>query len=173
MTDARTSRQLQSGGHAGRSPDMLIHVELIWIGKQTEHWIRFGKPTGERIIDRRRRIVSFTPGSIFALVRWAANDHGTALSRIDIVRAPEPGQSYQTLPYVQPGGQSLLRIEGWSKVQRVLQIVDAIKAYAIDPCDVPPDYWHHVHNRLTARQRPRVYTPARHAAWIKRRKVGQ
>ena len=37
----------------------------------------------EQIRDHRRRILSFAPGSIFAYVRWAANDFGTDVSRID------------------------------------------------------------------------------------------
>ena len=56
------------------SPDALTHVELTWIEKRIEYWIRFGRAAGKRIIDRRRRVVSFRPGAIFAFVRWAAND---------------------------------------------------------------------------------------------------
>jgi type IV secretory pathway protease TraF len=39
-----------------------------------------------------RRVVSFRPNTVFAFVRWAANDFGTIISRIDIVRAVEPGE---------------------------------------------------------------------------------
>jgi hypothetical protein len=42
---------------------------------------------GERIIDRRRRLVEFRPGAVFALVRWRAGDYGTVESRIAILRA--------------------------------------------------------------------------------------
>ncbi len=148
-------------------------VELIWIEKQVEHWLRFGREAGERIINRQRRMVSFAPGSVFAFVRWQSNDYGTVLSRIDIVRAVEPGEAYQTLPFVRPGGDILLHAEGWPKVARVLQAVDAIDAIDIDPADVPPEYWRHVHNRMAARLEPRRYTPTRHTAFLKRRRVGQ
>ena len=47
----------------------LTHVELTWLEKRIEHWIRFGRIAEERIFDRRRRIVSFAPGSVFAFVR--------------------------------------------------------------------------------------------------------
>jgi len=65
----------------------LTHVELLWIKKQFENRIRFGRIVDEHIIDRHWRVVSFETGSIFAFVRWAGNDSGTTLSRIDILRA--------------------------------------------------------------------------------------
>ena len=151
----------------------VTNVELIWVEKKIEYWIRFGQVSGERILDRRRRIVSFAPGDIFAFVRWQSNDYGTILSRIDIVRAIRPGIAYQKLPFVQPGGDILLHIESWPKVERVLQAIDAIEALGINPIDVAPDHWRHVQNRTAARQTPRTYTQTRHAAWIKRRRVGR
>lgn len=152
---------------------LLTHVELIWVEKRIEHWIRFGRQARERIIDRRRRVVSIAPGSIFALVRWQSNDYGTVLSRIDIVRAVNTDAAHQTLRSVNPGGNVLLTVTGWRKVERVLQIVDAIEALDIDPIDVAPDHWRHIHNRMAARQTPRTYTAVRHLAWLKRRRVGR
>ncbi len=151
------------------SGDGLAHVELTWIEKKQEHWIRFGKQAGDRIVDRRRRVVSFRAGAIFAFIRWASNDYGTIFSRIDIVRAVASGEAYSTLPYVQPGGEILLHIEGWPKVNRVLQAIDAVDALDIDPCDAAPDHWRHVHNRLLAGYEPRKYTIERHHVWLQRR----
>ncbi len=152
--------------------DRLTHVELTWVEKQIEYWIRFGQHDHETILDRRRRVLSFRPNTIFAFVRWASNDYGTIISRIDIVRAVEPGEAYQTLPFVRPGGDILLKIESWPKVERVLQLVDAIEALTLDPADAAPDYWRHVHNRLTAGHEPRAYTREQHQAWLKRRRIG-
>lgn len=162
-TDSRTPTAL--------SDDRLTRVELFWVAKRIEHWIRFGRVAEEKIFDRHRRIVGFAPGSVFAFVRWAANDYGTILSRIDILRAVVPGASYQTLPFVRPGGDVLLKVSGWPKVERVLQAIDAIEALGIDPSDAAPDHWRHVHNRLTANFDPRPYTRAQHHAWRLRRKV--
>src|SRR3546814_17755959 len=92
---------------------LLTHVELTCHEKKIEHWIRFGHPAHEQILDRRRRIVSFAPDAIFAFVRWASNDFGTIISRIDIVRAIRTGEPHQTLPFVRPGGEILLRADGW------------------------------------------------------------
>lgn len=151
--------------------DGLTRVELTWIEKKVEYWIRFGKETEEQIHDRRRRTLSFISNSIFALVRWASNDHGTVISRIDIVRAIVPGEHFQTLPFVRPGGDILLKMEGWPKVERVLQVIDAIEAIGIDPAEVSPHHWRHVHNRLTAGQEPRSYTIEQHRAILLRRSV--
>lgn len=82
------------------APDTLTHVELIWFEKQIEQWIRVGHDVAEQILDRRRRILSFAPGSILAYVRGAANDFGTVVSRIDILCAVMPGEAFSTVPYV-------------------------------------------------------------------------
>ena len=153
------------------SHDRMTRVELTWIEKKIEYWIRFGQPANEQIIDRRQRILSFRPNTVFAFVRWAANDFGTIISRIDIVRAVEPGEAYQTLPFVRPGGEILLKVEGWPKVEDVLRHVDAIEAIGIDADAVSPEHWRHVHNRLTANLEPHAYTPERHAAWLHRRRI--
>jgi hypothetical protein len=146
-------------------------VELLWLERRIENRVRFGHPVAEQILDRHRRILSFVPGSIFAFVRWTSNDFGTVLSRIDIVRAAIPGQRYSTLPWVSPGAESLLRLSGWPKVERVLQLIDAVEALQIDPVEAAPDYWHHVHNRLSVNEVPRAYTRARHQAWLHRRRL--
>ncbi|ODT07323.1 MAG: glycosidase [Mesorhizobium sp. SCN 65-20] len=146
----------------------LTHVELFFIEKKIEHWVRFGSAAHQQQIDSRRRILSFSPGTIFAFVRWASNDFGTVISRIAIVRAVARGEAYQTLPFVRPGGDILLNIGNWYKVERVLQAIDAIERLGIDPETVSPDHWRHIHNRLTAGQEPRAYTLAQHRAYLLR-----
>ena len=80
----------------------LTFVELTWHKQRIENRLRFGRQVGQQVLDRQRRVVSVAPGSIFAFVRWAANDYGTIISRIDIVRAVASGERYQTLPFVRP-----------------------------------------------------------------------
>ncbi len=149
----------------------LTHVELYFLRKQVEHWIRFGHPVLDHRIDDKRRVVSFEANSIFAFVRWMSNGFGTLISRIDIVRAVETSEPYQTLPFVTPGGDILLRIHGWPKVQQVLDVIDTIEKLGIDPANVSPDYWRHVHNRLTVNQPFRPYSRDQHKAWLKRRRI--
>lgn len=115
--------------------------------------------------------MSFAPGVVFALVRWASNDIGTILSRLDIVRAAVPGAAFQTLPLVRPGGEILLRVDGWPRVERALRHIDAIEAEGIDLADVDPDHWRYVHHRMAAGQGPSAYTAARHQAWLKWRRI--
>lgn len=151
--------------------ETLTHVDLIWIEKRVQRWIRFGRAASRQIIDLHRSIVAFAPGDVFAFVRWASNDFGTVVSRIDILRAACPGEPCSTVGFVRPGGDSLLRVYGWPKVEQVLQAIDAIEALGIDPSDVAPDHWRHLHNRLTAGAVPRAYTRERHAAWLKRQRI--
>ena len=151
--------------------DTHTYVDLIWIEKRLQRWIRFGRVASEQIIDRPRGIVAFAPGDVFAFVRWASNDFGTVVSRIDILRAVRPGEPCSTVGFVRPGGESLLQIYGWPKVERVLQAIDAIEALGVDPADVAPDHWRHIHNRLTAGAVPHAYTRERHAAWLKRQRI--
>lgn len=150
---------------------MLTHVEVHWHEGAREDWFKFGKPVASRIVDRNVRSESYAAGQVFALVRWAANEHGTIRSSLDIVRAVERGEAYTTLAQVDPGGDILLSVSGWPKVAQVFRLIDAIEATGIDPCDVAPDHWRHVHNRLTIAAKPRTYTPERHAAWLARQRV--
>ncbi|WP_027168843.1 DUF2840 domain-containing protein [Mesorhizobium sp. WSM3224] len=149
----------------------LTHVELLWLKKRIENYIRFGKTVENRIIDKSRRVVAFAPGSIFAFVRWTANDFGTIASRIDILRAVGTGKRCSTIAYVRPGADIFLTAIGWPKVERVLEIIDAVEALDIDAAHVPPEYWRHVHSRLAARESPRPYTRQRHEAWLLRRRI--
>lgn len=149
----------------------LVLVELTFREKRIEHRIRFGHIVDEQRLDRHRRIVSFAPGSIFAFVRWAANDYGTIISRIDIVRAVGAGEPYQTLPFVRPGGEILLRISGWPKVERVLCAIEAIEALGIDPADVAPEHWRHLSHRIGVNEPFRIYSHEQHRAWLRRREV--
>ncbi len=166
-----TSSATHDAVRADAIANILTHVELTWIENQVEFWIRFGREAEEMILDRRRRVLGFTPGSVFAFIRWVANDHGTILSRIDILRAVPPGQSFATVPFVEPGGELLLHASGWPKVERVLQAIDAVEAIGIDAADAAPDHWRHIHNRLTAGELPRPYSRSRHVAWLMRRRI--
>jgi hypothetical protein len=162
---------MTAGLRTGNLPNDRTLVELTWREKRIEHRIRFGRIVDEQRLGRHRRIVSFAPGTVFAFVRWAANEYGTIISRIDIVRSVGAGEPYQTLPFVRPGGDILLRISGWQKVQRVLDAIDAIEALGIDPADVAPEHWRHLNHRIGVNEPYRVYSTEQHRAWLRRREV--
>lgn len=149
----------------------LVQVELIHLDGKVERWIRFGREAEERIVDRRRRVLAFAPGNVFAFVRWASNDYGTVQSRIDVLRAVPAGEPFSTLPFVTPGAEILLRISGWPKVAQVLDAIDQVEALDIRPEDASPDHWRHVHNRITGGENPRAYTWLGHRAWLLRRRI--
>lgn len=154
---------------AGGPP--LTHVTLVWRQGQHEDWLRFGKPVAGRIIDRRTRIESYAPGQVFALVRWASDAFGTSRSTLDVVRAVGHGEACTSLPQVDPGGELLLSVRGWPGVRRVFALIDAIEQAGTDPCDVAPEHWRHIHNRLAASMQPRVYRADCHRAWLQRRRL--
>jgi hypothetical protein len=147
----------------------VTHVMLVWREGEREDWLKFGKPVAERIIDRRQRIESYAAGQVFALVRWASNEYGTILSTLDIVRAVAAHEPWVLIAQVDPGGELLLSVKGWSKVAQVFRLIDAIEASGIDPCEVAHDHWRHIHNRMAGRERPRGYPLARHRAWLQRK----
>lgn len=154
---------------ATRAGALLTEVELTWIEGRYEQWLRFGRVAGERITSRQTKIVSFRPGTNFAFVRWASNDFGTVHSSIQIATTVAAGEPYSTLPFVRPGAEILLRIDGWPKVSRVLHAIDAVEAEGIEACDASPDHWRHIASRLAAGSPFRPYTAERHSAWLRRR----
>jgi hypothetical protein len=70
---------------------------------------------------------------------------------------------------VAPGGELLLHVQGWPRVEQVLAAVDAVEACGVRPEDAAPDHWRHVGNRLAAGLAPRPYSRARHSAWLWRK----
>ena len=150
---------------------VLTEIELYWLEGKIERWIRFGQEVDERILDRRRRVLAFKPGTVIAFVRWASNDFGTVVSRIDILRAVDDGQACSTVPCVTPGGEILLRSFGWPKVERVLKAIDAVEALGVDAGDADPNHWRHIHNRIAVGLEPRPYTRERHRAWLMRQGI--
>lgn len=149
----------------------LTDVELVFIERRLELSLRFGRVAVERVEHRATRIVSFRPNAVFALVCQTASDFGAVLTRIDIMRAPAPGEVPEMVPSVRPGGERYLSLEGGFQVRAVLDEIDAIEAAGVDPCDVPPDHWRHVDERMAVGALPRRYSVERHAAWLKRKAI--
>ena len=149
----------------------LTTVELTYIAKRIDHWTRFGQPVSDKVLDKRRRLLAFAPGSVFGFIRWTANDYGTVVSCFDIVRAVDMHEPFQTVPFVRPGGELLLDVSGWPKVRRVLEEIDTIEELGLHPADICPDHRRVLNGRIATNVASRPYTRARHKAWLARRKL--
>lgn len=146
-------------------------VLLAYIEQRMNLYLRFGHPVCEQRLDRHRRMVWFSPDSLFCRIRWEGNDHGTTRWQLMVLQALSPLDTMQLIPGVTPGASLLLRAEGERQVQAVLQRIDAIEAQGVDPTAVAPTYWHMLHNRLAARMPLPEYTAERHAAYIAARSL--
>ena len=102
-------------------------------------------------------------------MRWASSDYGLTVVRLEVLRAPKPGERATRVPFVHPAVEILMRVSGWADVQRAVRIIDAVQATKVDPADAAPDYRLHVGNRLQP-QSSRPYTRARNMAWLLRRR---
>ncbi len=155
---------------AQRNPG-LTQAEVTFIAGVFEQWCPFGNALEEIAHNAEHRTLYYAPESIFALARWTSTALGTVVARLDILRAVASGQPYTTVPFVRPGAEALLRLDGWPKVELALQVIEQVRAGGVDPANAAPEYWLHVGNRLAADQRPRPYTRARHAIWKLRRRI--
>lgn len=108
-------------------------VEVLWLEKLIKNRIRLGRIVNERKLDRHRRIPSFAPGGIFAFVRWSSNDFGAIADRYPAVQSRRDSAARPSL--MTPGGEILLHLSGWPKVEHLLQMPDAVEALGIDPAD--------------------------------------
>ena len=112
--------RVRAGCRAGRMSD-LTHVELLWLEKRIENWIRFGRhgrgtdsrsPAADPFVYARQHLCVRALGRQRLRHRHLPHRHPAAVA---------PGQRCATVPYVRPGGDILLRLSGWAKVERVLQ----------------------------------------------------
>jgi hypothetical protein len=162
--------QWQEPAHIHRRPNLTL-VELAFVSGKIEQTTLFGRPAREEAVDETHRILYYRPHSVFGVARWSQTAFGGVVSRLDVLRATAPGEPYVLLPFVRPGAQTLLRLDGFAKVERVKKLIDEIWSLGVDPADAAPDYWFHVGNRLTADQEPRAYSKARHAVWKLRQRL--
>jgi hypothetical protein len=146
-----------------------MRISLAFVEQRVNVWLRFGQPAREIMLDRWRRVAVFESGAVCCRVKWLANDYGTALWQIMMLRASMSGDDIQRVAGVVPGARILLRANGEQQVKAVLAAIDAIEQLSIDPCAVSDTYWRTVGNRLAAHQPVPEYTPERHAAHLARR----
>ena len=146
----------------------LTRATVLFLDGKVNDRVRFGRPTAERIIDRRCRVELFAPGALFGYVQWRANAFGTELWRFWVLRAGEPGARLSTVPGIAPGADILVSVAGAARVPRTLELIDAIEAAGTDPADVPESYWRMSQNRLSSGMACRVYGVADQPEQVRR-----
>ncbi len=149
----------------------LTRAALLHAPESADHWLRFGKPVTEAMIDRRRSWAGFEPGAVFAYVRWRNGDYGTFSWSLRVLRAGAPGDMVESVAGIHPGAEILLEASGEGPVRRAFAVIDAIEAAGFDPCDISAEYWRMARNRLAVHEAPRPYGAAEHAAWLARRGI--
>ena len=146
----------------------LTHVRLIWREHEQEDRLCFGTPVAERRLDSCTRIASFAPGQLFAVVRWDPRAFGTLRSTLAILRAVGPGQAVSPWPQVYPGGDILLSVRSWTRVRKVLALIEAVEQTGYDPCRVSDPYWRYSHICLATGLTPQSYRRWRLRDWLAR-----
>ena len=130
--------QWQEPAHIHRRPNLTL-VELAFVSGKIEQTTLFGRPAREEAVDETHRILYYRPHSVFGVARWSQTAFGGVVSRLDVLRATAPGEPYVLLPFVRPGAQTLLRLDGFAKVERVKKLIDEIWSLGVDPADAAPD----------------------------------
>ncbi|NHN89421.1 DUF2840 domain-containing protein [Acetobacter conturbans] len=149
--------------HAHR--EVMTPLELTWLEKRIEQWLRFGHPLEMQRLDRYRRRLYFAPGAVFALMRWTQTDDGAAACCIDIVRASQAGEPRERLAFVPTGAERLLHCAGWPQVRTVLRSIEALERRRINLVQVEPDYWRQLAHSLHEKHAKPRSMSACHDAW--------
>lgn len=149
----------------------ITRVTLIFVPRQLNVYLRFGRPVELRVVDEQKRVAYFPPKTVFCRIWWQANEYGTTRWDLSVLRAAVPGEGALGIRGVAPGASVLLHVDKPNRVQLALRRIDAIEEQKIDPTEVAPTYWQTVHNRLAARTDAAVYTREQHAAYLCRREL--
>ncbi len=151
--------------------ELWTRVEIHYLPEFLNYWIRFGEPQQWQDRDRRRAFAFFRAGQIFGYVRWEANEYGTQLWRLLVMRAGDDLHPLDRIPGVAPGGEILLDLRGTDRVKKVLAMIDALEERDFEPSEVSPDYWIYVQNRVLTRLPIRPYDLDQHRAHLLRNAV--
>jgi hypothetical protein len=142
----------------------MTRVSLMFVADRFNAWLRFGQPIDVEIVDDELRRAYFAPRSVFAYVRWSANDYGTREWNLMVLRARDLAERMYRVRGVEPGAEVLLSVCGAARVRRALALIDAIERAGIPAEQVSPSYWSAVHGRIAANVEVRAYGRAEHEA---------
>lgn len=132
--------------------DFLSEVQLQFEEKSLNAKLLFGTPVRSEDVyfsaEASKRKVYFKPDSLFALELWAANDYGTVLWMIYILRSVWPGERANRVPQVTPGAEILLSARGKGRVLRTLAWLEKLQTDVEDPASLAPEYFQTAHYSL-------------------------
>lgn len=139
--------------------DFLTKVFLQYEENKQTAKLLFGTPTASEDLGfsekTSRKFVYFKPDSLFALELWSANDYGTVVWLIYILRAVWPGETANKVPRVEPGAEILLHARGKGRVRKVLHWLGRLQNEVQDLSELSPEYFQAAHYSLKNGMEPR------------------
>lgn len=151
----------------------LTRVEILSLQDRAHHYTRFGRPVRKVTMPLYRGYEYYNPGHMIGYVRWQAGEYGSRLWRFMILMtlSHDDQDNIQEVPGIMPGARLLLNLEGAIKVRKALCAIDQIEQLGLDPADISPAYYGHLHQRITANRRYHRYTMEQHKSFLKEQEV--
>ncbi|HOI79577.1 MAG TPA: DUF2840 domain-containing protein [Petrimonas sp.] len=132
--------------------EFLTKTKLLFEEKRRNVKLLFGVPVASEDLrfseGYSRKNVYFKPDSLFALELWIANDHGTVIWMVYVLRAVWPGETANRVPQVEPGAQILLHARGKGRVRKVLLWLNHLQEEIEDLSGLSPEYFQSAHYSL-------------------------
>jgi len=139
--------------------EFLTKTKLLFEEKRRNVKLLFGVPAASEDLrfseGSSRKNVYFKPDSLFALELWSANDHGTVIWKVYVLRAVWPGETANRVPQVEPGAEILLHARGRGRVRKVLHWLNHLHDEIEDLSGLSPEYFQSAHYSLKNGLEPR------------------
>lgn len=153
--------------------DKLTRIETIFLKDRVNHYTRFGRPVMKNSGPSYRGYEYYGPGQLVGYVQWYAGDYGSRLWRFIILMTVFGTQKcvLQAVPGIAPGAVIIMDIEGALKVRVAMKVLDQIEGIGIDPADVSPAYYGHLHQRIMINQSCHRYTMEQHQSFLNEQRL--
>jgi uncharacterized protein DUF2840 len=151
----------------------LTRVDILSLPDRVHHYTRFGRAVRKVIMPSYRGYEYYRPGQLVGYVQWQAGEYGSRLWRFMILMTVSHvcQINMQEVPGIMPAVRILLDMEGAFKVRKIFCVIDQIEQLGLDPADVSPAYYGHLHQRITANHRCHRYTMEQHKSFLKGQEV--
>ncbi|WP_165776835.1 DUF2840 domain-containing protein [Paremcibacter congregatus] len=145
----------------------LTRIETISLRGRLHYYTRFGRPVSKVTMPPYRGLEYYRPGQLLGYIRWQAGEYGSRLWRFMILRTVSftgKSPSHQ-VEGVSPGAYIILDVEGALKVRAAMNVIDQIENMGIDPAEVSPAYYGHLHQRILTNQPYHRYSMEQHQSF--------